>query len=472
MSVATRPTGAAFPRTVQRALLTAVLLGIAGLTLHQPLLAGAALTGLFVGLGVAGLSTTPGRVTVAATVLPFGLVTAVAVIGVLGVGVTLSAGVDVTVSGSASLGVAALVATVLGLALAGTVTGDVSGESLSQAAWTAMAGAGIGTALVGVAYLLTSYEGAATPLEAALFFAGHGATGVAGTVVFSAAALIGGALAVPDAAVTAPDRRDRLTAVRLRFVVTVAVSAVAVVVLAALVSVLTPAPVASAVLDSPLLRGVLVTFAALGLGVAGLSGLVRLTWERVEDGHNPDTAILLGTTVSLMVILGGGLALGVAPGVLFLVPVLLFLAGSGLWGLQGLLDTFGGSVTRREMFPGLLSVLCLAGAAAVAGDVGGTAALDRSSLGTVLTLGAGVFVYAVGRHGAGLTAEVGTAGARRRPQLVHVAYAGTVVFLGTVVALVGFWVAMAIAPTVSVPATVGIVSALLATVLVARFLLR
>lgn len=473
MSHATPSTETVLPRTVQWAVITALLLGITGLAIHQPLLAGAALTGLFVGVGVVGLSSTPRRVTVAAMTLPVGLVAGVAGVTALGAGGTLSLGiVDVTIGGSAYAAGAALVATVLGIGLVGTITGSVSEESLSRATWTAMSGAGIGTVLVTVGYVLTTHEDAGTPLEAALFVAGDGAIGVAGSVILAAVALAAAALAVPEAAVTSPDRRERFGTRRLAFVVAVAVAAGAAVVLAGLVAAVLPAPVATAVLDNVLLRGLLAVIVALGFGAAGLGALVRLAWTHAEGGHNPSAAILLGTTLSMTGIVGTGLMMGISPDVLFFVPVLLFLAGGGLWGLQGLLDTVGGHVTTRETLPGALAVLCIAGAATIAGDVGGTTALGWSSLGVILTLGAGLFIYAVGTYGTDLTREVGNAGAGRTPQLVHVAYAGSVVAVGTVVALAGHWVAMAVAPAVSVAATIGVVSALAATVLAVQYLLR
>lgn len=457
------------PRTTLRAFVAAVALCIAGLAIHQPLILGAALTGAFLGVGTVGLTGSTGRTLFAATLAPVGFVTAVALVGALLVGDVAIPLVGFAVEASAYGALAAAVVTVLAMGVVWTVTGGLTEDALSRASTNALAGAIVGAGLSLVGYQLATSRSGDGVLETAAFLAGPGAGGVVVTVLLAGLSLVLAAFALPAAAVTTPHRPDRLSVYRHRAVALVALGTgllVSVVVLAEFVGL---GQLVSAVFDTLGFRLGLVGVAVLGTLVVGTSLFARWSWDRTETGNDPHVAILLGTVVGLTAIIGSAFALGVPPELSFLVPALLAAASVGLFGLQWLFGVAGVGSSRRAL-PTTLGLACVAGAIAAGADLGDTTTLGWSEFGVAVALGAGLFAYSIGRYASDLSNEVSTLGARREPQLVHVAYAGLVVALGVVVAIGGFWAAMAVAPSFSAPAIIALASAMLAIALVVRAL--
>jgi hypothetical protein len=99
----------------------------------------------------------------------------------------------------------------------------------------------------------------------------------------------------------------------------------------------------------------------------------------------------------------------------------------------------------------------IAGTSAAHGS-GPATGTDLAGVSALIAIAAGVFVFRAGRFGQRLGAEVGRAGATRRPQLVRLGWFGVVTALGLVVAVGGLWIATVFAPTLSVPAAAGLLA--------------
>lgn len=446
------------PQTTRRAVVAAAVVGVAGLALHEPLLVVAALAGLAVGLGVRGLSGSPSTVIVAAGLMPLGLVAAVATVGTVAAEPT----VDETVYST----LAAL--SVLLMGVVGPVLGGSSPTALRDASWGALAGAATGTVLATLASILETHG--QPPVESVVYATGGGFDGIAATVAVTAVAGAGAVVAVPDAAVTTPRRKEFLPRYRRQAIVAIVALAGVLLAVVAAARVVVGRWLVSQVFDTLVFRGLLVGLAVLCLLVAATGLLVGFAWNR-GDKNGSVAPLLLGTVLSLTVIVGGGYLAGIPPASLFAIPLLLGVAGVSLMAFSRLLELAGGGRLSGAT-PVALTALCLAGVAAVGADIGKTATPGPSLVGVVSTLGAGLFIYVVGTNGATLHAHVGSEGATREPQLVRIAYAVSVVAVSAAVTVGGIWLAMAVAPTLSVPSTLALVSALVATGLVLRTLLR
>jgi hypothetical protein len=120
--------------------------------------------------------------------------------------------------------------------------------------------------------------------------------------------------------------------------------------------------------------------------------------------------------------------------------------------------------------PTLLAFLCVAGTVVIGADVGDSLDIGLAGVGATVTLGAGLFIYAVGEYGTTLTAELPAGEHGRMPQLVQVAYALSVIGISTLLAVGGFVVAMAVSPQFSFAAIVGLTGALAALVALVSYL--
>lgn len=459
------------PETTKRALVVAVLVGIAGLAVHEPIVIAAAFAGLFLGVGVVSLSGSPGRVMLAATLLPLGLVSVVLTVGAAFSGnALLIGGIELTADSQLYGGLLVLVATLLGLGLVGTVLGGVSKAAVSKASRTAFTGSLLGLLLGGAVYLLLSESDSDTVLGGIVSVTGEGLAEFAGTVVLAAGSLVILTYAVPKGALTAPDRREQFAVRRRQFVILVAVTTVGLVGILALAQYSGLTAVSAAVIDAPALRALLVAVTGLAVVLTTIGLIAGWSWQYAETDQNDQVPVLLGTILGLTVIIATLLLLGVPPGALTLVPIVLAIAGVGLLLLKWL--QFEVDASTPGMLPVVLTALFVAGTIAVGGDIGDTATVGLSGLGAILSLGAGLFVYSVGTYGSTLSRELGTDAAGRVPQLVQIAYTVAVLTVASLIAVIGFWIAMAIAPTFSVPATIGVVSGLLAIVCVVWFLRR
>ncbi|MFC7074784.1 hypothetical protein ACFQJ7_16040 [Halovenus rubra] len=460
------------PRTTRNTLIVGVAIAISGLALHEPAIIGAAIAGVLVGVSVVGLTGCPERATLGAAILPLGLSIAVGLVGVMITGVTISTlGGNVVVSSSVYSGVAAVVATLLGAGVVGTVTNSVSHEAASRALLSAFVGALTAAGLVGFSLSVTTPSSTESIVQTVTYTTGGSWGKLVAAIMLSAQILVFSAYATPAAAISSPGNRNRIVTMRRQFLLATVLVTGSFIALIWMLQSVGADWVVTNIFNTVVVRLLLTACSALGLGITVAALFVRISWHRKEDGQNPDAGIIVGTIMSVTVIIGGGILLGASAEQLFLVPTLLVLAGLSIW-LGVVFADFNLTQKARQELPAVLGALCLVGALAVGASVGGTATLGRSELGTVLALSGGLFTYAIGQYGTTVTAEVGGRATMPEPQLVHVAYVGSVIIIGMVLAVVGYLCAMFVAPTFSLPSTVGLVSALVATVGLLRFLRR
>jgi len=271
-------------------------------------------------------------------------------------------------------------------------------------------------------------------------------------------------VAIPNAALASPGRRDHLAYRRRQFVVAMFVLTGTIVAILSVVDLAGGSTAVDSLSRSAVVRGILVSLAGLGLFVATLGRMAAVSWRRNDSSENPIVAVLLGTALGVCLPIIAGLVAGVSPELLFLVPGLFALAGLGLlllWWVYGLVEP---ARSFRETLPTLLSALCVVGTLAVGVDIGDSLALGLSGVGGTLTFAAGLFIYSVGRYGTTLADEIPTGEVERMPQLVQIAYAGGVVALGGVLAIGGFALAMGLSPQFSFAALIGLVAAFLALI--------
>lgn len=470
-------TAGMLPRTSRLAVVVAVLVGVVGLALHQPFVVVSALAGVGLGIGVTGFAGSVRRIALAAFVLPLALVTVVLAVGASLVGVTTFADLTAEVDSNGlavGAGTIALLGTVLGVSLVGSSNAELSETALSKASASALAGTLVGAVLVALGSTFAT-GGITDSFVTLVFAAGLGFTGFAGTLLVVAAAVVAAGFAVPDAALTSPSGREFLAVRRRQFAVLVAVITASILVLLTLAQQVGSTlagvdSVVSAVVDSLLIRAALVTVGTVSVLVIACSLVLAWSWGQTETDRNDDAAILVGALCGVSLVLLASAALPVPSEVVILIPVLLFVATVGLYGLQWVLGTFGGANIGGGRVAGIVAVTLIAAAITVGATTEATTTVGRSELGSVLAVGAGLFAYAVGTYGDRLRQEVSVEGAGRVAQLVQVSFAGVVVGAGAVVAVVGFPVAMYVGPTFSISATVGLVGALLATVVLLRVL--
>lgn len=454
------------PQTVNRAIVTAGLVALLGLALYRPVVLYGALSGIFLGIGVAGLSGTPGRITLAAAVFPIGLVTLTGVIGGLAAGVTAIPGVSDGSVASVYVVTATLVAGLLGLLLVATLTHEVTEQNISNSRASTLSGVLSGSIIAATASFVIQ-QGS---LRSVALVLGTGLRGFFVTISLAAVALIAAVTAVPNAAVTSPRREDQLVTRKRQFTIAVLVLAGVGIGIPLLATFVGDWVAIDAMLDSTVLRVLLLSIAAIAIFVATLGGVATYSWSRTDSSGNAIVAVLLGTALGVSLPIAAGIVAGIPPWLLIAVPALCGVAGLGLlllWWVYGWLGTEG---SFRDSLPTLLSVLCVAGTITVGADVGDSLGLSLSGLGATLTLGAGLFVYSVGQYGATLTDELPTGEIRRMPQLVQIAYAASVVSIGTLLAVGGFVTAMILAPQFSSAAIVGLVGALVALIALVTYL--
>lgn len=459
-------TATQLPQTVNRAIVTAGLFALLGLALYQPVVLYGALSGIFLGIGVAGLSGTPGRITLAAAVFPLGLVTLTGVVVGLAAGITAIPGVSDGSATSVYVVSATLVSGLIGLLLVATLTGEVTEQNRSNARAGTVSGVFLGTIVAAVAYGGAQQS---SLRDVALVY-GTGFRGFFLTVVSAAILLLLAVATIPTAALTGPKRSSQVASRKRQFTVVVLVLAGVAISVPLAGTRLGDWAVIGAVLDSAVLRGLLLSLSAISIFVAAVGGVATFSWRRTQSEANPIVAVLLGTTVGVGVPVLGGFGAGISPGLLFVVPALCGVAGIGLlllWWGYGVLDTAG---SFRESLPTLLAFLCVAGTVVIGADVGDSLDIGLAGVGATVTLGAGLFIYAVGEYGTTLTAELPAGEHGRMPQLVQVAYALSVIGISTLLAVGGFVVAMAVSPQFSFAAIVGLTGALAALVALVSYL--
>lgn len=444
---------ASLPRTSARAVALASVLGVLALTAHEPRVVLGVLSGGAVAAAVAFSSGGHSRA-LAAALLPAG------VLGTIGV-LTFASG-----GGGGPLALTAL-AVPLGVGLSVVVLGGGSTAQLREvgtASLYAAVFAACGTMLpVGVAVVGSPSAVA----ETLLWVTGRGAVGLALAVVAAGVAVAGGIRALPSAALAPPEHRgrgarSRNTAAWAAVVGSIVVAGLLVVllVLATLHSV--PRALVDWLAGTPLVRVVLLGVVVLGIGLAAVGLVARWSWADAPQPPDPVFAIFGGTVCgflgagTLIVLLRGPLTAGTWTGLLALAALVF---GIGWVGFSRYADLLEAGVAPTAQ---VVVALALGASGAVVGTnvayQGEAAGANVAGLAALVALAAGFFVYRAGGFGHTLGAEVGPAGATRRPQLVRLGWIGAVTVAGLVVAALGLWVATVIAPTLSVPAAGGVVA--------------
>lgn len=458
---------ARLPRTCARAVALAAVLGALALTAHEPLVGLGVLSGGAVAAAVA-VSTGGHSPALAAVLFPAG------VLGTIGV-LAFASGV-----GPVAL-VLVAVAVPLGVGVSVVVLGGGSPAQLREVGTVSLYAAVVaafGTALAAGVALAGGPSAAAAEV---VWATGRGAFGLGLAVVVAGLAVSAGVTAIPPAALAAPENRTRATEMRTAAAWAGIVGSLGAVALLAVLLVVAPLGsvprgIVDWLLGTPLVRGVVLGLAGLGIGLASVSLLVRWSWGSAPRPPEPVVAVVGGTVcgfvaISALLVLAGGPRPASEWTGIFSVSALLF--GAAWTVLSGYADALESGVA-----PAARTVVAVA-LGANGAIIGTTAAYQGEAAGTsvaglaaLVAFAACFFVYRAGSFGRTLGTEVGTAGATRRTQLVRLGWLGAVTALGLAVAAGGLWVATVVAPTLSVPAAAGVVVGTVALVAGIWLLLR
>ncbi|WP_226005344.1 hypothetical protein [Natrinema salinisoli] len=443
------------PATTGWGIALAALVGTVALAVHDPIV----VLGAFVGIGVAmagGLfAGTHRRIAAGATLLPIVVLGGIGVVGLAGGPVRALTGVT-----------GILVAT----AACSVVVGQPTPSALRRTGETALCSAVLAGGVALLAFGIDGQGGPAPMLDAILWFPGKGVSGLLVGLVVAIAAVACALLFVPLAAVTVPSRgesaRNALNALLLP-----AGIAIAIVIAIAVLTVLSPlialfGPLLEPIAGSALVRGLLTIATGSAVAVAVLGLVVRASWLETNGRENPTVPIVVGSVLGVVLPFAGVTGVGspdptVVPALFAATAVVLGVGWLAAWLYEG--AVVRGTAPRPE----LVLAAGLAGGSIVAGASVETVALEletiRAGAATFVALAAALFTYDVGRYGRTLAVEVG-ADASRRPQVVRLGWSGTVAIVGIPIAVVGLAGAAVLAPTLSVPATAGVIVAVTATV--------
>ncbi|SDK06130.1 hypothetical protein [Natronorubrum texcoconense] len=456
------------PSTTARAVVFAAVVGTLALTVHDPMAAVGIVAGLALAATMRGFAGSLWRVTVASAVLPAVVLGVVAAFG----------------SATGALGIALLlVGTVVGVAL-GYIDAAWPTQSVVLRTGTAAMSAGIAACIAVVLLFWTATVGGIQPmLEAALWATGHGIAGLLGWIVIAGLLLAGGLLVVPSAAFTEPRRRDGHVALRRLLLWRLVIGAILLLVglvLTALVAAFVP-PIQSlleGIAGSTVVRGLTVVIAVSGAVLTVLGAVARNSWYRTDERGNAVVAVVVGSAFGVgasAVAAGIGTRAGpIGSGeatVLFGATAVVL--GGGwfvLWWYAKTMETVGTPDPASTIAAGL-AVGVVAIAASTDSPATGVEAA-RTAVPSLVALAAGLFAYDVGRYGRVLAREIGSAGASRRPQLARIGWSGIVATVAVPIAAGGLWLATVVSPTLSVPATAGVLTAVVTIVVGARLLLR
>ena len=464
-----RGTARTLPATAAWAVALAAVVGLVALSTVEPAVGLTGLSGVVVGLAARWFAGSHARVALGATALPLGFAGFVA-----GVGVASELG-GVTA-------VLALAAALVGGGLVAAFAGGLPEVAVRRAG---DAGVVVGV-VVGLAAVLLPVVSAAGGLGTAVpsvfdAFWSLERSGVADPVLGVGLAVGAVALAVrtvPAAAFTVPSRRERAGTLRGGLVRLIA-SAGVVVVLALLVSaalgVFVPSVgwIAAAASTSGLLRGTLATVAVCGAAGAAVAGFVRLTWldgsRSADDTANAAVPTLAGAIAGTTLLVTVGSRVDPSASDTDLLTLILLATalcavavGLGVRWYAGAGSAADGRAAGTAVGLGLgLGAVVVAGTADPGGGV--RAVFRDGPLAAFVALGAGLFAYRVGVYGSGLAADVGVDAAGRDVQLVRFTWTATVAGVGVLLAGVGLALATVFSPTLSVPATLGVLGGIVAT---------
>lgn len=451
------------PSTTARSIAVVAVVGALALAGIEPAAAAAALGGFALVAVVSGFDGSSWRIALTSALLPALVLLTIAVIGQTAELIPV---------------VLATIGAILGLGVGGTAVDAPSATALRRGGTAAVIAAA--TAIGATAFALaTDAAGHWRPvLEAIVWFGGDGVVGLLVGLAAATLALVCGLLAVPPAAFTTPGRRDASLAVGnalVRAIVVCAALVAASLSVTTVIGWLVP-PVGhlvGSVADSELVRGLLAFTTLSGLSLLALGAVVRRSWHQ-EDGENAIVPVAVGTCfgaaasfVSVLVV-GTRLDSTTATVALFVGVVIVLGAGAAVAWYAG---TIGANGHPSSPY---VTAAALAGGGIVAGivaDSGSTGlAAVRTGVTPFVAIAASLIVYDLGRYGRGLARDIGPTGATSRPQFVRVGWSGVIAVTGLVVVTGGLWVATIFQPSLSVPATMGVVVGLVVLVSGARLL--
>ncbi|WP_436347162.1 hypothetical protein [Natronorubrum sp. FCH18a] len=456
------------PSTTARAIVLAAVVGTLALTVHDPMAAAGIAAGLALAATIRGFAGSLWRVTVASAVLPAVVLGVVAAFG----------------SGTGALGIALLLAgTVVGVAL-GYIDAAWPTQSALLRAGTGALFAGIAACIATVLAFWTATVGGLQPmLEAVLWATGHGIAGLLGWIVVAGLLLAGSLLVVPSAAFTEPRRRDAHVALRKLLLWRLGIGVIlllVVLVLTALIAVFVP-PLQSlleGIAGSTVVRGLITAVVVSGAAFTVLGGIARNSWYRTDERGNAIVAVVGGSAFGVgasAVAAGIGTRagpIGSSDAAMLFGATAVVLGGGWfvLWWYAEAIETVGipnpASTIAAGLAVGVVAIAVSTDSAAT-----GVEAV-RTAVPSLVALAAGLFAYDVGRYGRVLAREIGSAGASRRPQLARIGWSGGVAAVAVPVAAGGLWLATVASPTLSVPATAGVLTAVVTIAVSARLLLR
>ncbi|ELY71405.1 hypothetical protein [Natrinema versiforme] len=442
------------PATTGRAIALAAGISALALALAEPLVAGGVLVGI-------GLSATVGlsagsyhRVAVASALLPIVVLGGVAVIGPAGAPIAA---------------LSALVGVVLGLAAGGVLAGEPTPIALLRAGAAALCSAVVAGGAALVAVWIDTLGGVGPALAAVPLLTGDGPSGLFLALVAAVVAIAAALFLVPPAAFTVPSRRDTYDRTRNALTRAAGVATVlAIVVLAVLtvLSVFVPPLewLVDVIAGSVVVRGSIAAVTVVAAVVAVSATAIRATWLQTDGRRNGAVAIIVGAVSGVGLAFAGVWSLGSVETNVVAVAfgALAIVLGAG-WLAAWL---YQGAVLRGDApTPSTVLAGSLAAGGAIAGGTVDTVLLDletvRVGVATFVPIAAALFAYDVGRYGRTLASEIGHE-ASRRPQLVRLGWSGAMAGAGVLVAALGLAGAAVLAPALSVPATAGVIGALVA----------
>ncbi|WP_222920036.1 hypothetical protein [Natrinema sp. SYSU A 869] len=445
------------PTTVGWGIALATLVGAIALAIHEPMVAAGVPVGFGLAAAIGAVAGSNCRVTIGAALLPLAVVVGIAVVGLAGVPVA---------------GLLAVIGVGLGVSVCGVVFGQPTSVALMRTGGAALCAAVLAGASALLALGIDSVGGTRAALTAVLWLTGDGVSGLLVALIVAPTAVACVLFVVPPAVVTVPTRHDSYVASRNALAKLVGfAAALAVVGLSILVvlSSLVPAlePVVEAVTGSVAVRGLLVAVTGMALIVATVAVVVRGAWVQRSNRRNAAIAVVAGSVPGVGLPFAAAIGVG---GTETTLVATLFGATAAVLGIGWLATWLYEGVVTRDEAPG--SATAVAAALAAGGIVSGASvdtvtfglATIRAAAATFVPIAAALFAYDVGRYGRTLARKIGAETSSRRPQLVRLGWSGGVATVGVPVAALGLAGAAVLAPTLSVPATAGVVVAVAAIV--------
>ncbi|MBZ6493651.1 hypothetical protein [Natrinema longum] len=445
---------AAVPTTTRWAIAIAATVGAIALAVHEPLVIGGVLLGVGLAAALGSFAGSNRRVLIASALLPIVVLCSVAVVALAGA----SGAALVTILGA-----------IIALFACGVVLGQPRPSALSRLVTATLCSSILAGGATLLAVGIDATGGLRSTLAATLWLTGRGMSGAILAVVVAALAAVVALFLVPPAAVTTPSRRSAYADTRNALAIGVGVTTtLAVVGLAILLGLSWYVPLLEAVVDaiagSGVVRGLLATVTTVALALAAVATAVRGSWVQTASRRNVAVAIVAGTVPGVAVPFGATIGHGGAETTLVATffgatAVVLGIGWLIAWLYEGLVTS--GDIDRLQ------PAIVLAGALAAGGLVTGASAEPatlgletvRAGTATFGSLAAALFTYDLGRYGHTLAREIGPS-ASPRPQLVRVGWSGAVAAVGVPIAALGVAGAALLAPTLSIPATAGVVAAL------------